>query len=86
MDLMETLEQAAERAKQLSSKPDNEVLLQLYGLYKQATEGDVSGDKPGMFDFVAKAKYEAWEARQGMSSEDAVRAYVELVDRLEDES
>ena len=86
MDLMETLEQAAERAKQLSTKPDNEVLLQLYGLYKQATEGDVSGDKPGMFDFVAKAKYEAWESRQGMSSDDAVRAYVELVDRLEDES
>lgn len=85
MDLMEELEQAAERAKQLPTKPDNDVLLKLYGLYKQATEGDVSGDKPGMFDFVAKAKYEAWEARQGMSTEEAVRAYVDLVDRLEDE-
>jgi acyl-CoA-binding protein len=85
MDLMEELEQAAERAKQLPTKPDNDVLLKLYGLYKQATEGDVSGDKPGMFDFVAKAKYEAWEARQGMSTEEAVRAYVDLVERLEDE-
>lgn len=85
MDLMEQLESAAERAKQLPRKPDNDALLDLYGLYKQATEGDVSGDKPGMFDFVAKAKYDAWEARKGMSTEEAVQAYVNRVDRLEDE-
>ncbi len=85
MDLMQQLEQAAERAKQLPRKPDNDALLDLYGLYKQATEGDVSGDKPGMFDFVAKAKYDAWEACKGMSTEEAVQAYVSRVDRLEDE-
>jgi acyl-CoA-binding protein len=74
-------EAAAERAKGLPKQP-NDVLLELYSLYKQATDGDVAGDKPGMFDFVGRAKYEAWETRKGMSQEDARQAYIDLVDRL----
>lgn len=66
----------------LSERPDNDTLLELYSFYKQATEGDISGDKPGAFDFKARAKYEAWEARKGMSKEVAMKAYVRLVEHL----
>ncbi len=83
MSLQEEFESAVTRSKQLPEKPDNDVLLKLYSLYKQATEGDVSGDEPGLFDFVAKAKYQAWEGCRGMSSEDAMKAYVDLVSELE---
>lgn len=83
MALREDFEAAAARSTELPEKPDNEHLLALYALYKQATEGDVTGEKPGMFDFVAKAKYDAWEEKKGMSSEDAMQAYVELVEKLE---
>jgi len=81
MSFKKTLEDAAARAKMLPQQP-NDVLLELYGLYKQATQGDVAGDAPGLFDFVAKAKYEAWSARKGMSQDAAAQAYVDLVDRL----
>jgi acyl-CoA-binding protein len=76
-------EKATERAKSLPHQP-NDVLLELYGLYKQATDGDVSGDRPGGFDFKGTAKYDAWEKRRGMSREDAKEAYIALVDRLAD--
>lgn len=76
-------EDASVRVKSLSEKPSNEVLLELYSLYKQGTEGDVSGDKPGMFDFAGRAKYDAWSDREGMSKDDAMTAYVELVEKLE---
>ena len=75
-------EKAAEAVKALDERPDNEMLLKLYALYKQGSEGDVSGDKPGFFDFVGVAKYEAWEKLEGMSSEDARNKYVELVRSL----
>lgn len=78
----EAFEQAMVDAKQLPEKPDNETLLQLYALYKQATEGDVSGEKPGFFDFVATAKYEAWEGLAGTSKADARAKYVGLVQDL----
>jgi len=81
MDLTEAFEAAAERAKQLPHQP-NDVLLELYGLYKQATEGDVSGDRPGMFDFKAAAKFDAWEKRRGMTTDAARQAYIDLVDSL----
>jgi diazepam-binding inhibitor (GABA receptor modulating acyl-CoA-binding protein) len=68
--------------QQLSERPDNDTLLELYSFYKQATEGDVSGEKPGAFDFKARAKYEAWEARKGMSKQVAMKAYVRLVEHL----
>jgi len=83
MDQSEAFEAATERAKELP-KQSNDVLLELYGLFKQSTVGDVSGEKPGMFDFVRVAKYEAWENRKGMTKDDAMRAYVELVDKLAD--
>ena len=69
-------------AQKLTSRPDNETLLELYSFYKQATDGDVSGDKPGPFDFKARAKYDAWEARKGMSRDAAMKSYVKLVKHL----
>ena len=66
----------------LAERPDNDTLLELYSFYKQATEGDVTGDKPGAFDFKARAKYEAWEARKGMKRDVAMKAYIRLVEHL----
>lgn len=82
MNLQEKFDQAVQNSKTLSQKPSNEVLLQIYALYKQATMGDVSGKKPGMFDLVGKYKYEAWEKLKGTSQESAQAQYVELIDSL----
>jgi acyl-CoA-binding protein len=83
---MSTLEDqfkaAQAEVQRLSERPDNDTLLELYSFYKQATEGDVAGDKPGDFDFKARAKYDAWEARKGMKREVAMKAYVRLVEHL----
>ena len=68
--------------QRLTERPDNETLLELYSYYKQATEGDVTGDKPSAFDFKARAKYDAWQARAGMSKDLAREAYVKLVNHL----
>lgn len=84
MDLKVLFEKAVTESKQLSSRPSNEMLLRLYGLYKQATEGDVHTDPPGAFDFVNKAKYEAWSALKGKSREDAMKEYTDLVEKLKD--
>ena len=81
MDTQAEFDQAVSQSRELPEQ-SNETLLELYGLYKQATQGDVSGDAPGMFDFAGRAKHEAWSSRQGMSSEEAKQAYVELVTRL----
>ncbi|KLT73047.1 acyl-CoA-binding protein [Neisseria arctica] len=81
-DLKQQFEQAQADVVSLAERPDNATLLKLYSLYKQATEGDVKGDKPGMFDLVAKKKYEAWSNLQGMSSEDAMKGYIAEVERL----
>ena len=81
-DLNERFQQATAAAKQLPEKPDNETLLKLYALFKQGTDGDVSGEKPSFFDFVATAKYEAWESLQGSSREDAMQKYIDLVETL----
>lgn len=83
MGLTGEFESAVSRSKQLPEKPPNDVLLKIYSLYKQATEGDVSGDEPGMFDFVAKAKYQAWEERKGLSSDEAMQQYIDLIEKLE---
>ena len=82
MDLKAQFEAAAARSKTLTPRPSNDVLLQLYALYKQSTEGDVTGDAPGFFDLVGQAKYDAWEKHQGMTKEAAMRAYIALVDGL----
>jgi diazepam-binding inhibitor (GABA receptor modulating acyl-CoA-binding protein) len=75
-------EQASIAAKSLPERPDNDTLLQLYALYKQGSAGDVSGAKPGFFDFVATAKYEAWEKIKGLTQEDAKNQYIDLVKNL----
>ena len=67
----------------LPAKPDNDTLLELYSYYKQATEGDASGARPGAFDFVARAKYEAWSARKGVKKDAAMRGYIKLVEHLQ---
>jgi len=81
MELLVAFESAADRAKELPHQP-NDVLLDLYGLFKQATTGDVTGEKPGMFDFKGAAKYDAWERRRGMTRDEAMQAYIDLVDHL----
>ena len=73
---------AAEAVKSLPEKPENDMLLRLYGLYKQGSEGDVTGAKPGFFDFKGVAKSEAWEKLKGTSNEKAMEDYVKLVKRL----
>jgi len=80
----EAFEQAVTDSKELKSRPDNETLLALYSLYKQATEGDMPVDTPapGMFDFVARAKYDAWKKLTSLSSSDAMSQYVALVEKL----
>lgn len=83
-ELQQQFEQAAARAKELPERPDNDTLLKLYALYKQGSAGDATGDKPGFFDFVGVAKYEAWEKLKGMDREEAMRRYIELVDSLVD--
>ena len=83
MELKEQFEQAVTGSKQLTEKPSNETLLQLYSLYKQSTEGDVNTDPPSnQFDFVNKAKHEAWSSLKGKTSETAMGEYVELVNKL----
>ena len=78
----ELFEQAAAAVKSLEQRPDDHTMLQLYALYKQGSAGDVQGDKPGFFDFVGVAKYEAWEKLQGISAEEARAQYVDLVRKL----
>ena len=75
-------EEAAAASKMLKSAPDNDTLLALYSLFKQAGSGDVSGERPGALDMINRAKFDAWAGRKGTSREDAMKAYVELVSRL----
>lgn len=83
MNIQEQFDQAVTRSKTLSEKPGNDILLQLYALYKQATEGDVNVDPPtNAFDFVGKAKFNAWEAVKGKAKDAAMQEYVELVSKL----
>ncbi|XP_013417381.1 acyl-CoA-binding protein [Lingula anatina] len=73
---------AAEDVKNLKSKPTDAEMLELYGLYKQATIGDVNTDRPGMLDFTGKAKWDAWDGRKGMSKEDAMAFYISVANNL----
>lgn len=83
MELKQQFEQAAAESKNLPSKPDNETLLKLYSLYKQGSIGDVNTDPPSNpFDFVAKAKYEAWASLKGTTPENAMQEYISLVNKL----
>ncbi|PZO10803.1 MAG: acyl-CoA-binding protein [Lysobacteraceae bacterium] len=81
-DLKAQFQKAAQEVMSLADRPDNDTMLRLYGLYKQGSEGDASGPKPGFFDFVGTAKYEAWEKLAGTTPEDAMKKYVDLVKKL----
>ena len=81
-DLKSRFEQAVAESKTLPEKPDNMTLLKLYALYKQATSGDADGKRPGFGDMVGRAKWDAWNARKGESSEAAMQAYIDEVEAL----
>ena len=80
--MQEEFNKAVIRSKELTVRPSNDDLLKLYGLYKQATEGDVSGERPGGFDFKGAAKYDAWAELKGVSGEEAMEKYINLVNEL----
>jgi diazepam-binding inhibitor (GABA receptor modulating acyl-CoA-binding protein) len=75
--------EAQERVKNLSKRPDNATLLELYALFKQGTEGDVSGKRPGMMDLKGRAKFDAWTGKKGLSKDAARDQYIALVKKLE---
>jgi len=81
-ELKTRFEAAVAASKKLPERPSNDVLLQLYALYKQGTDGDVEGKRPGFTDMVGRAKYDAWAAIKGTSTDDAMKRYVELVESL----
>ncbi|HET6546361.1 MAG TPA: acyl-CoA-binding protein [Rhodanobacteraceae bacterium] len=81
-DIDARFKQAAEDVKRLPERPDNDTLLKLYALYKQGIDGDVSGPKPGFFDFVGTAKYEAWARLKGMKRDEAMQKYIDLTAKL----
>ncbi|HEY9005572.1 acyl-CoA-binding protein [Ohtaekwangia sp.] len=82
MELQQQFESAVSRSKELTRRPSNEELLTLYALFKQATEGDVTGERPGGFDFKAIAKFDAWEELKGKTKEVAMQDYIQLVEKL----
>ncbi|MFT6147296.1 MAG: acyl-CoA-binding protein [Myxococcota bacterium] len=82
MSLDDQFTDAQALVKTLTSRPSNEALLSLYALFKQATAGDVSGKKPGMFDLKGRAKYEAWSGKSGLSNDQAKDEYIALVGTL----
>ena len=81
-DLKQNFEQAAKDVKTLSSRPDNFTLLELYSLFKQGSEGDVAGKRPGMMDFKGRAKFDAWAKLKGTDQDAAMQSYIDLVNRL----
>ncbi len=83
-DLQKQFDAAVVSSKQLTERPDNNTLLQLYALYKQGTSGDAGGERPGMGDFIGRAKYDAWAGIAGTTKEQAMQQYVDLIDSLKD--
>ena len=82
-DLKKQFEEAVANSRTLDERPDNMTLLKLYALYKQGSSGDVAGERPGLTDMVGRAKWDAWQALSGTPAEDAMRQYIELVERLQ---
>jgi acyl-CoA-binding protein len=82
--LKKQFETAVAESKQLSERPSNNTLLQIYALYKQATEGDVQGKRPGLMDMVGRAKYDAWAGMEGKSADEAMQEYIDLIESLKD--
>jgi diazepam-binding inhibitor (GABA receptor modulator, acyl-CoA-binding protein) len=81
-DLKATFDKAVAESKKLPEKPDNATLLKLYSLYKQATDGDVDGKRPGFTDMVGRAKWDAWNEVKGKDKSDAMQEYVDLIESL----
>lgn len=81
-DLQARFEAAVAESKSLKERPDNNTLLKLYALYKQASAGDVEGKRPGFTDMVGRAKYDAWSAMKGTAREDAMNQYIALIESL----
>jgi diazepam-binding inhibitor (GABA receptor modulator, acyl-CoA-binding protein) len=82
MSLQVRFEKAMDDSKNLPERPDNMTLLKIYALFKQATAGNAGGDRPGFTDMVGRAKYDAWHALQGMSTDDAMQQYADLIAEL----
>ena len=80
--LDQQFQQAVADSKNLPERPDNATMLQIYALYKQASEGDVESKRPGFTDMVGRAKYDAWAALKGTSPDDAMQQYVDLIEDL----
>lgn len=81
-DLDRQFQEAQAQSKQLSQRPDDQTLLKIYALFKQASVGDVQGERPGFFDFVGGAKYDAWAEQQGKDQAQAKQEYVDLINGL----
>jgi acyl-CoA-binding protein len=81
-DLKARFDQAVTESKQLPEKPDNQTLLAIYGLYKQATEGEPTGKRPGFTDMVGRMKFDAWAAIKDKSSDEAMQEYIDLIESL----
>jgi acyl-CoA-binding protein len=81
-DLKTRFTTASQEVQKLKSRPSNDNLLQLYALYKQATEGDVKGSRPGFLDLAGRAKHDAWATKKGLATDTAMQAYVDLVGKL----
>lgn len=82
MSLQEQFQQAQLDSKNLPERPDNMTLLKIYALFKQASAGDATGDRPGMTDFVGRAKFDAWAGLKGKSQDEAKQGYIDLVESL----
>ncbi len=82
MSLQEQFTQAQAESKNLPERPDNMTLLKIYALYKQGSSGDVQGERPGMTDFVNRAKFDAWDALKGTSQDQAMQQYIDLIEEL----
>ena len=81
-DLNAAFEAAVAASKKLSERPDNATLLKIYALFKQASEGDATGKRPGFTDMIGRAKWDAWNALKGLASDDAKQQYVALIEEL----
>ncbi len=84
MSLIDDFNSAVSKSKELTKRPSNEELLDLYALFKQATEGDVSGERPGGFDFKSIAKFDAWASKKGIAKDKAMEDYILLVSKLQE--
>lgn len=86
-DLKQRFEQAVDKVRNAPEdgefKPSNDYKLRMYGLYRQATDGDVQGKKPGLLNPVARYKWQAWKDEYGTSAEDAMTQYIAEVDKVE---